>query len=78
MNAELHPRTWHEHYENIVILCSYLASEGFTAAELVRVLEKPWKWRAEFVIAHCRLIRSPFTPPPVTDWRESLRRNPHL
>lgn len=39
---------------NVALLCTWAAGEGFTARELARLSEKPWKWRVEFVVAWCR------------------------
>jgi hypothetical protein len=45
---------WHAAHENLVLLVTWAESEGYSAAEIVRMVEKPWKWRAEYIIASCR------------------------
>lgn len=45
---------WHTDHENLVTLVTWAEREGYSAAEIVRIVEKPWKWRAEFIIASCR------------------------
>lgn len=39
---------WHTDHRNLHRLCEYLDSEGCTTAEILRVIEKPWKWTGEF------------------------------
>lgn len=45
---------WFDRRDNLWALLAWAASEGYSADELVRMAEKPWKWHAEFVIASCR------------------------
>lgn len=46
--------TWHADHSNIVTLLYWAEAEGFSARDIVRIVEKPAKWRAEFVVAYCR------------------------
>lgn len=40
---------WYDSPDNLVILVRYLVNErGFTAADVVHVLESRWKWSREF------------------------------
>lgn len=44
--------SWYESLDNIVTLCRYLVGEhGFSADELLAVIEEPWHWREEFLAA---------------------------
>jgi hypothetical protein len=45
---------WHAYHDNVVLLVNWAETEGFSAAEIVSIVEKPWKWRTEFVIAYCK------------------------
>lgn len=46
-------RGWHAEHENVSTLLCWAANEGLDSHALVRIHEKPWKWRAEFCIAYC-------------------------
>jgi hypothetical protein len=35
----------------MVLLCSYLAEEGAEASSIVEAVEKPWKFRREYILA---------------------------
>ena len=39
---------WFENVDNVTRLGSGLVEAGFTAEQLQRYYEKPWKWTAEF------------------------------
>lgn len=42
-------KQWHEEPGNVARLCKWLVNvQGFEAADLLGVLEKPWNWGAEF------------------------------
>lgn len=38
-----------DNYEKLVIFCKFLVRmDGFTGPEIIDVLDKPWKWQAEY------------------------------
>lgn len=37
-------REWHETYSNVVAVARLLVEQGMGAEQLLRFLEKPWKW----------------------------------
>lgn len=64
-NLDLTRDGWHTEHSNIVTLVYLAEREGYTASEIVRIVEKPWKWRAEFCIAYCKSAdRQRATPSP--------------
>lgn len=50
MSSTLDPDS-EDFYDNLVALTRWMATEGFTAAEVADVVEKPWKYADWLVIA---------------------------
>jgi hypothetical protein len=47
---------WHADRDNVLLLITWAEGEGYSASEIVRIVEKPWKYRAEFIVAYCRSV----------------------
>ncbi len=42
--TKAHSPKWYENYANVVAVARLLVEEGWDASQLIRFLEKPWKW----------------------------------
>lgn len=43
---------WHTEWDQVSLLCKYLVHTlGFSAEELLAVLEEPWNWTDEYAVA---------------------------
>ena len=50
MSSKLDPHS-EDFYDDLVVLTRWMATEGFTAAEVADVVEKPWKYADWLAIA---------------------------
>ena len=47
---------WDDVYDNVVTLTAYLAGAGYEPSEVAYAVEKPWKFRREFITARAEMV----------------------
>jgi hypothetical protein len=56
LDTKVEPEPFWSDHSNLAVLARYLFKQGYSEDDIIYMLEKPWKYEDEFIIANAEFV----------------------